>query len=68
MGRYQLEKIIRKVAEKYNLTTSIPISKMCMDLHKKNYIIDNEYAIIREILPMYYRYKTGKDFDYWLRI
>lgn len=99
LGRYELEKIIRKLAEKYNLTTSIPISKMCMELHEKNYISDNEYAIIREILPILnkaihcqienvdeeqidwirnkviiilehldYRYKTGKDFDAWLRI
>lgn len=99
LGRYELEKIIRKLAEKYNLSTYAPITQIYKELYNKNYISDNEYSIIKEILPILnkavhseidnvdqeqidwirnkiivilehldYRYKTGKNFDDWLRI
>lgn len=99
LGRYEIEKIITKLAEKYNIPTSMPISKIYRELYNQKYISDNEYEIIKEILPILnkavhsklddvdqeqidwirnkiivilehldYRYKTGKNFDDWLRI
>ena len=52
LGRYELEKIIRKLAEKYALEASKPVYGICKELNEKDYISDNEYAIIKEILPI----------------
>lgn len=52
LGRYELEKIIRKLAEKYDLEASKSVYGICKELHEKDYISDNEYAIIKEILPI----------------
>lgn len=52
LGRYELEKIIRKLAEKYDLEASKPVYGICKELYEKDYISDNEYAIIKEILPI----------------
>jgi len=99
LGKYELEKIIKKIAKKYNISTSMHTTLICKELYNQKYISDKEYSIIKEILPILnkaihseidsvdegqidwiknkiimildhldYRYKTGKDFDDWLKI
>lgn len=52
LGRYELEKIIRKLIEKNKLSMATSINQMVRDLYHKNHISNKEYELITELLPI----------------
>ena len=53
LGRYEIEKIIRKLSEKNNLDISAKSTiSLAKELYKNKYISSNEYESIEELMPI----------------
>lgn len=53
LGRYEIEKIIRKLSEKNNLDISAKSTiYLARELYKNKYISSNEYESIEELMPI----------------
>ena len=53
LGRYEIEKIIRKLSEKNNLDISAKSTiSLAKELYKNKYISSNEYDSIEELMPI----------------